>query len=101
MLLHWIFVWSGLIQIQNIFEIPWKTRKKKKKTFSISFLVFGPSAQLPPAFSPASCCLSRSAFPGRWPERVAALLHFLAPFPWAEPIVGPASARTHVRPLRR
>jgi hypothetical protein len=51
----------------------------------------GPAAS---RFLPRSCCLGRSAFLGRWPKRAATLLHFLAPLPWAEPIVGPASART-------
>jgi hypothetical protein len=59
MLLHWNFCleWfdsNSKEKFKIYLKFLGKNWKKKKKTFSISFLAFGPSAQLPPAFFPAS-----------------------------------------------
>jgi hypothetical protein len=66
MLLHWIFVLSGLNSntkenFKIHLEIPWKIWKKKNKMFSSSSLAFGPLALRAVLFLPASSCLARSA----------------------------------------
>jgi hypothetical protein len=90
MLLHWIFVLSGFIQIQKRIQIPFENRfgklekkKKKEKKENVFFILsFWPISPAASCFLPRLLLVGRSAFPSRWSAH--------GPFASSPPRLGPS-----------